>query len=92
MELALNKTLIILIPKISAPERINQFQPITLCNVLYKIITKVLVNRLRPLMVKITSLSQASFVFGEVMWKILLWLRKWLLVEGLSGYKNWNGH
>lgn len=39
----LNNTLITLIPKTTTPETINQYQPIGLCNTIYKIFTKILV-------------------------------------------------
>ncbi|KAH1064672.1 hypothetical protein J1N35_029659 [Gossypium stocksii] len=38
-----NKTLLMLIPKFFGVESINQFRPISLCNVLYKIITETIV-------------------------------------------------
>ena len=44
----LAKTLIVLIPKADHPKHLKEFRTISLCNVLYKIITKVLVNRIRP--------------------------------------------
>ena len=40
--------LIVSIPTVDVPNRFSHFRPISLCNVTYKIITKVLVNRLRP--------------------------------------------
>ena len=46
----LNKTNIVLIPKVKAPENVTQFRPISCCNFAYKIISKVLVNRLKPIM------------------------------------------
>ena len=44
----LNRTLITLIPKIQSPETLNNYRPISLCNTVYKIITKIIVARLRP--------------------------------------------
>lgn len=51
----LNRALLILLPKIQGPEMITQFRLINLCTVLYKIITKTIVNCLRPLMEKLTK-------------------------------------
>ena len=44
----LNNSLITLIPKVDNPESVNHLHPIMLCNIVYKIITKVIVCRLRP--------------------------------------------
>ena len=40
----LNKTHIVLIPKIQGPETISNYRPISLCNSIYKVISKVLVG------------------------------------------------
>jgi len=60
-----NATNIILAPKGDNPETMKDLRPISLCNVLYKIISKVLVNRLRPLINKWISLGQATFVHSR---------------------------
>lgn len=48
-------TLITLIPKVDCPKSLKEFLPISLCNTIYKVITKVLVNWIRPLLDSIIS-------------------------------------
>ncbi|XP_057747959.1 uncharacterized protein LOC130967155 [Arachis stenosperma] len=59
------ETLIVLIPKIDNPTFMKDFGPISLCNVVYKIITKVLTNRLRPFLPDIVSPLQGGFIPGR---------------------------
>jgi hypothetical protein len=42
-----NDTTIVMIPKVPHPEKLSEFRPISLCDVLYKIVSKCMVNRLR---------------------------------------------
>jgi len=46
----INHTFIALIPKMDNPTATAHFHPISLCNYLYKIIAKTLVNRMRPIL------------------------------------------
>jgi hypothetical protein len=61
----INVTDICLIPKVDKPEFVNQFRPISLCNNLYKIISKILVNRLKELMHTLISPYQTGFIQGR---------------------------
>ncbi|KAL0294563.1 UNVERIFIED_CONTAM: hypothetical protein Sradi_6879000 [Sesamum radiatum] len=57
-----NSTLISLIPKVSNPTNVAEFRPISYCNVLYKAITKILVQRMRAILDSLISPSQNTFV------------------------------
>ena len=61
----LNSTNIVLIPKIQGPESIGSFRPISLCNSVYKIVSKILVGRIRPFLDHLVSPCQAAFVPGR---------------------------
>lgn len=56
-----NLTNICLIPKAPKPDYITQFRPIGLCNVVYKILTKVIANRIKPLLNNLIAPTQFSF-------------------------------
>ena len=57
----LNHTFIALIPKVKSPESISEFRPIALCNILYKLVSKVLANRLKRILPQIIFESQSAF-------------------------------
>jgi hypothetical protein len=61
-----NDTAIVLIPKVDQPETLKDFRPISLCTVMYKVIAKCMVNRLRPILGEIISLNQSAFVPGRL--------------------------
>lgn len=60
-----NNTYLYLIPKIPNANNLNNCRPINLCNTLYKIITKIIVNRIRPIIPSLISSMQSSFIKGR---------------------------
>lgn len=61
-----NHTQICLIPKIANPTLMKDMRPISLCSVQYKIISKILCDRLKTLLPSIISDTQGAFVSGHL--------------------------
>ena len=63
---SINHTFITLIPKVCNPESVTEFKTISLCNVLYKIISKVIANRLKPILNSIILEAQSAFIVDRL--------------------------
>ena len=66
MEPSVNYTHIVLISKVKKLKKIADFKPISLCNVIYKIISKVLANRLKLILPQIIPPTHNAFVPGRL--------------------------
>lgn len=61
----MNETLVTLIPKGNNPDEASKFRPIALMNVIVKVITKIIANRLKAIIGKIISPTQCAFIPGR---------------------------
>ncbi|KAL9680513.1 hypothetical protein QQ045_018392 [Rhodiola kirilowii] len=62
LEEGMNETMIVLIPKCKKPTKLEEYRPISLCNVTAKIVTKILANRLKTVLPMIISETQSKFI------------------------------
>ena len=79
----LNHTFVTLIPKTKNPEYVTQYRPISLCNVLYKIFSKVLANRLKKILPTIITEHQSAFAKNRLISNNIL-----VAFESLNSMKN----
>lgn len=63
---SLGHSFITLIPKVKNPEFVTEFRPISLCNVLYRIFSKVLTNHLKVVMPQIIFEHQSAFISNRL--------------------------
>ena len=73
---ALNSTFLTLIPKESGTEDPRKLRPIALCNVIYKIIFKVIANRLRPSFLSSSHRNKLGSWKEGKLWTKLFWAMK----------------
>ncbi|GKD96686.1 RNA-directed DNA polymerase, eukaryota, reverse transcriptase zinc-binding domain protein [Tanacetum coccineum] len=78
-----NATLITLVPKSKTPLKVSDYRPISCCNVLYKIISKILINRIKNALCKLVNPNQSAFIPGRQITDNIL-----LTQDLLRGY-NW---
>ena len=61
---AINATNVVFVPKVPIPTKIGQFRPISICNIVYKVISKIISNRIKLLLADLICPTQNAFVLG----------------------------
>lgn len=60
-----NATFIALVPKVDQPSTPDKYRPIALCYIIYKIVSKIIASRLKPLLPLIISPEQSRYIKGR---------------------------
>lgn len=69
-------THLVLIPKVKAPTMVSEFRPISICNFMYKVISKIIAKRMQPWMNGIIAHNQTAFVPGREISENIILLRE----------------
>lgn len=80
---------LILVPKITGPTKVTDFRPISVCNLLYKVISKLLAHKMQPWMDFLISKSQTAFVPGREISENIILLRE--ILHSFKSTKNGDG-
>nr|GEV25809.1 RNA-directed DNA polymerase, eukaryota, reverse transcriptase zinc-binding domain protein [Tanacetum cinerariifolium] len=78
-----NATLVTMVPKIQTPQKVTDFRSVACCNVVYKCISKIITNRIKPVLNKIVDQNQSAFLTGRAITDNILLTQEHLRGRGL---------
>ncbi|CAM8987641.1 unnamed protein product [Rhodiola kirilowii] len=81
-----NTTQIVLVPKVKDVSRMTELRPISLCNVSIKVITKILANRIQPIIGEVISFHQSAFIKNRMIFDNFIIAHE--LAHYIKGCKN----
>ena len=82
-----NSAFLALIPKEKEAKSFDRFRPISLCNIGYKIITKIMASRLKHILPNIIPENQGGFIKGRKIWDNIILVQEAVHSSLKNGYK-----
>lgn len=79
---------LVLVPKCELPKKVTNFRPISVCNVVYKLISKILATRIKPFIAGCVSENQCAFVPGREISANVILLREVLHSFNSTKYRH----
>jgi hypothetical protein len=76
----LNANFIALIPKVDDPKSLEYFRPISLCNNIYKVVSKIINRRIKAILSKSVSHEQFGFLEGRQIHEAIKWHKRHCIV------------
>lgn len=86
---SVSRSNLILVPKSDEPVKVMDYRPISVCNTIYKIISKVLALRIRPIIPHLISNTQAAFIPEREITENTILFREILHSFNSSSYANY---
>jgi Reverse transcriptase (RNA-dependent DNA polymerase) len=80
------KSNLVLIPKVDHPSKPTQFRPLSVCSIYYRILMKLIANRIKPLLPKLVSHNQSAFLKGRSIQDNVLLMKEVMHSFRDSGY------
>ncbi|KAL5552649.1 hypothetical protein UlMin_040050 [Ulmus minor] len=88
----INSSNIVLIPKSKNPTKVSHFRPIAVCNVIYKVISNLLADRVKPLLCQLIYPTQNAFVPGRFIHDNSVLIQEVIYsMKQKKGYQGWMG-